>query len=241
MFAPVRGALIVLADDGGGRASMTASWLAQMAWRVFVLDLRKNDLANNLGVDFSAGESDGEPPKFSERGPWRAPLPPLPSLPDGVLIPPAQLKEWLQRKRTEDPFIVVLDLSPSAQYSARHIPGSWFALRSLLSEAIQATADAELYVLTSTEGLAARFAWVEANMLTSRPVYVLDGGTEAWAAMGELATASAPKYASPPIDRHKRPYEGTDASASEMQSYLDWEHGLVEQLNRDGTHGFYVI
>ncbi|MFO6385540.1 hypothetical protein ACLBYN_74110, partial [Pseudomonas aeruginosa] len=23
--------------------------------------------------------------------------------------------------------------------------------------------------------------------------------------------------------------------------YLDWEFGLVEQLGRDGTHGFFVI
>jgi len=26
-----------------------------------------------------------------------------------------------------------------------------------------------------------------------------------------------------------------------MQAYLDWEFGLVDQLARDGTHGFYVI
>jgi hypothetical protein len=26
-----------------------------------------------------------------------------------------------------------------------------------------------------------------------------------------------------------------------MQGYLDWEYGLVAQLGRDGTHGFYVI
>jgi hypothetical protein len=26
-----------------------------------------------------------------------------------------------------------------------------------------------------------------------------------------------------------------------MQAYLDWEYGLVAQLERDGTHGFYVI
>jgi len=37
-YAPVRGARIVLADDAGPRADMTASWLAQMGWDVFVLD-----------------------------------------------------------------------------------------------------------------------------------------------------------------------------------------------------------
>ena len=28
---------------------------------------------------------------------------------------------------------------------------------------------------------------------------------------------------------------------SAMQAYLDWEYGLVDQLRRDGTHGFFVI
>lgn len=36
--APVRGARIVLADNIGPRADMSASWLAQMGWEVFVLD-----------------------------------------------------------------------------------------------------------------------------------------------------------------------------------------------------------
>ncbi|MBU0656113.1 MAG: thiosulfate sulfurtransferase [Gammaproteobacteria bacterium] len=38
MYAPVRGARIVLVDDDGTRANMSASWLAQMAWDVYVLD-----------------------------------------------------------------------------------------------------------------------------------------------------------------------------------------------------------
>ena len=38
-----------------------------------------------------------------------------------------------------------------------------------------------------------------------------------------------------------RPYEGTEVSPETMQAYLDWEYGLVEQLRRDATHGFFVI
>jgi hypothetical protein len=34
----VRGARIVLTDDKGVRADMTASWLAQMGWEVYVLE-----------------------------------------------------------------------------------------------------------------------------------------------------------------------------------------------------------
>jgi len=41
--------------------------------------------------------------------------------------------------------------------------------------------------------------------------------------------------------RYKRPYEGTDNAEAAMQAYLEWEYGLVAQLERDGTHGFFVI
>jgi rhodanese-related sulfurtransferase len=44
-----------------------------------------------------------------------------------------------------------------------------------------------------------------------------------------------------PEGRYKRPYEGTDNKAAAMQAYLDWEYGLVDQLARDGTHGFVVV
>jgi rhodanese-related sulfurtransferase len=99
-FAPVRGARIVLADDLGARADMTASWLAQMAWEVYVLD---SALEDRLA------------------GPGSHSLPPR-----------------------------------------------------------------------SSQG------------------------------------------------RYKRPYEGTDASPAAMRAYLEWESGLVEQLERDHSHGFFV-
>jgi rhodanese-related sulfurtransferase len=225
MFVSVRGALIALADDQGVRADMTASWLSQMAWEVFVVDLPAN------GAHSRSEE-------FIERGEWQAPLPALPQLPDGVLISVARLEEWLAADH--DSNVVILDLAPSAQYARRHIRGGWFALRSLLAEAFQTTSGAKRYVLTSPDGIAARFAWVEAKNLARLPVHVLDGGTEAWAAHEDLTNADI-KYASRPIDRYKRPYEGTDAPPSAMQAYLDWEAGLVEQLGRDGTHGFRVI
>src|SRR3954447_21354078 len=38
MAAPVRGARILLSDDRGVRADMTASWLAQMGWEAYVLE-----------------------------------------------------------------------------------------------------------------------------------------------------------------------------------------------------------
>src|SRR5260370_37042147 len=38
MAAPVRGGRILLTDNMGVRADMTASWLAQMGWETYVLD-----------------------------------------------------------------------------------------------------------------------------------------------------------------------------------------------------------
>jgi rhodanese-related sulfurtransferase len=225
-FAPVRGAKIVLVDDDGTRANMTASWLAQMAWDVFV-------------IDSDVGEPDGWRDRFTERGRGYTPLPALPPLTDGAAISPSRLAEWLQPG--SDSAVVVFDFAPSSIYAKSHIPGSWFALRSSLADALNAPATAGRYVFTSPDGLAARFAWADARIVTTKPLHVLDGGTAAWTAQGGATDDGAPRYASPPIDRYKRPYEGTDSPAADMQAYLDWEYGLVEQLNRDGTHGFRVL
>jgi rhodanese-related sulfurtransferase len=67
-------------------------------------------------------------------------------------------------------------------------------------------------------------------------VYVLSGE------FGDARDTGLP--ASPPRDqagRYKRPYEGTDKPKAAMEAYLQWEYGLVAQLARDGSHGFYVI
>ena len=101
VFAPVRGARIVLADDLGPRADMTASWLAQMAWEVYVVEA-------DYGLGLERGDPHGIPPR-SRAG------------------------------------------------------------------------------------------------------------------------------------RYRRPYEGTDSPEAAMRAYLEWEYGLVAQLERDATHGFYVI
>ena len=42
-------------------------------------------------------------------------------------------------------------------------------------------------------------------------------------------------------DAYKRPYEGTDNPREALQAYLEWEFGLVAQLERDATHHFEVL
>ena len=68
-------------------------------------------------------------------------------------------------------------------------------------------------------------------------VYVLEGGFDGAMEIGAAQAITKPD----PADRYKRPYEGTDNAREAMQAYLDWEYGLVAQLERDATHGFFVI
>jgi rhodanese-related sulfurtransferase len=68
-------------------------------------------------------------------------------------------------------------------------------------------------------------------------VYVLDGGYDGALEVGPPQPLPKPD----PSQRYRRPYEGIGVAHEAMQAYLDWEYGLVEQLRRDATHGFFVI
>lgn len=211
---PVRGARVVLADDDGVRANMSASWLAQMGWEVHVLDAVPEDAARLAG-------------------PWqRHAAPP----PEADTIDAGRLAAWLEEGGT-----AVLDFTTSANYVKGHIPGAGFALRAQLAAALAASPSVHRYVFTCGSSLLARFAARDASALTDVPVFVLEGGTAAWVAAGHSLRQGEEWLASPRTDRYRRPYEGTDAPREAMQGYLDWEFGLVEQLGRDGTHAFRVI
>jgi hypothetical protein len=214
VFAPVRGGRIVLADDLGPRADMTASWLAQLGWEVYVLE----------------GAFEGE----LASGAWAPTRPP--HLPVVETILPRALSEALA-----DDGVVVLDLAPSPVHRKGHVPGAWFAIRAQLAEALERIPEDKPIVLTSPDGVLARLAAPELEEIADRHVRVLDGGTAAWIAAGRALETGLPRAASDPTDVYKRPYEGTDNAAEAMQAYLDWEFGLVDQLARDGSHGFYVI
>ncbi|MGM9425254.1 rhodanese homology domain-containing protein [Hydrogenophaga sp. MI9] len=216
--APVRGARIVLADDDGVRANMSASWLAQMGWEVWVLD--------GLTAD-----------SFSERAP-APPALPAPSRPVQWIAPRA-LADALAREAPGT--TAIIDLTTSANHVKRHIPGAWFVLRTDLPQALARIPRARRYVLTCGSSLLAQYAVDEIAQATGAQVLVLDGGNQAWADAGLPVEAGEQRLASPRTDRYRRPYEGTDNPREAMQAYLDWEFGLVEQLGRDGTHGFRVI
>jgi rhodanese-related sulfurtransferase len=214
MFAPVRGARIVLADDVGVRAHMSASWLAQMGWEVYVLD----------------GGFEGE----LETGPWR---PTQPALPDAPSLSALALADLIASGSAR-----VIDVGPSKAYRQAHIPGAQFAIRARLASLLRQLDQADRrLVVTSPDGALARLAARDLGELTGRTPEVLEGGTAAWRAEGLALEAGFDHALSAADDIYRRPYEGSDHPVEAMQAYLDWEFGLVDQLARDGSHGFYVI
>ncbi|GHC93222.1 thiosulfate sulfurtransferase [Pseudorhodoferax aquiterrae] len=213
---PVRGARIVLVDDDGVRANMTASWLAQMGWEVHVLD--------------GAGP-------FAERG---AAPPALPPAPDTDAIDAAQLAAALA-----DSVVIDLGPGqahvrghvPGAWFAIRAQLRQALERLPAAPQYVLTSADGALapYAVPELRSL------LDARGRPTSRVRVLAGGTAAWAAAGLPLEAGAPRLATPRTDRYRRPYEGTDAPRAAMQGYLDWEFGLVAQLARDGTHGFRVL
>jgi 3-mercaptopyruvate sulfurtransferase SseA len=194
---------------------MPASWLAQMAWDVYVIDgIKTSDL--------------------TEKGVW---VQPLPKAAEIQTVDAITASAWLRN----DSSTIFVDLSTHANYVKAHIPGSWFALRSQFAAAMENLPKADRYVLTSTTGELAIFAAQEIQVLTKAKILVLTGGNKAWIDAGFEVEKGSTHLASPPLDRYKRPYEGTSVDPAAMQAYLDWEFGLVEQLGKDGTHHFWVL
>jgi rhodanese-related sulfurtransferase len=204
VFAPVRGALIVLYDDAGVRAHMTGSWLAQMGWDVRV---QRGDVA-------------------LVAGPHRSELHGVPAV----------------ERVTADEVVamaspVVVDVSPSTAYRRGHVPGAcWITRRDF----VRGAGLDDAVVVADDDGVA---AFIAADVVADgrRRARVLDGGTRAWVAAGFELESRQACWHSVADDVYVRPYVGTDVPREAMEAYLDWEGGLVAQLERDGTHRFRVL
>jgi len=209
-----RNARVVLIDDDGVRATMTASWLIQMGWpEAFVL---RDGLREDL-----------------EHGPQR---PEVLALEDGRAdagVDPPRVA------RLRDQGARVLDLADSRAYRAGHIPGAWWLSRARLAPDLAAVPPAPVYVLTSPDGILARLALTEVRELVRTPVHVLAEGTAAWHAAGLPLSSGAEHLAGAEDDVHLRPYDRPpDQVEQAMRDYLRWETALLPQLAGDGTLNF---
>jgi rhodanese-related sulfurtransferase len=130
------------------------------------------------------------------------------------------------------------DVRAAEEYTAGHIPGFRHYPGGQLVQEIDMAAPVRGARIVLTDNMSVR-ADMTASWLAQMgwETYVLDGGYD-------RALEIKPPLVWPkpdPAHRYRRPYEGTDIDTGAMQAYLDWEYGLVEQLQRDATHGFFVI
>ena len=210
-FAPVLGARVVLVDNDGVRATMTAAWLNQMGGREVAV------LENALETaPLEQGPEPREVLGLAEAR-YRA-------------IDAARLCEALR-----DGSAQVVDLASSLTYRRGHIAGAVHCSRSRLDRAAAALPGRGSLVLTSEDGILARLAASELEALTERAVCVLEGGTAAWRAAGYPLEAGGAANADEPEDRLLKPYQREAGVEQAMRDYLRWELGLVQEIARDGT------
>ena len=211
-----RNATIVLHDNDGVRAIMTAHWLLQMNWaNTYVLDHKP-----------TAGELTTEAEQRFPKGFV---------LPTPATVSPKEIDGAL-----------VIDLDTSLRYRDGHVPGAWFAVRANLGktipEMLKKQPQARRLVLVSPDGEIAALAAAEAaEAAGGLPVAILSGGMKAWRDAGLAVETGHTHMADPPTDVWYRPYDFKQDVEAAMRQYLDWEVDLVPQVKRDGDAKFAVF
>ncbi len=159
----------------------------------------------------------------------------------------AQLNDWLADERRTT---YCFDVRGAAEYEAGHRPGFRHAPGGQLVQETDhhAPVRGARLVLTDDDGVRAAMAasWLaqmgwEVSLLPPDLDAHTETGPEPTTAPALDAAALAAAEAASVAGRYRRPYEGTDNPREAMQAYLDWEFGLVAQLDRDGTHFFKVL
>lgn len=214
-YVATRNARLVLVDDNGVRATMTASWLRQLGWdEAVVLD----------------GGLEG--PRETGPEPSSAIVADAPSISVDELA-----------AALESSSVVVVDLATSLDHRDKgHIPGSFWAVRSRLEEAERyingSGASPKTVVVASFDDDLSRCAHSEAEAAwPDAKVVSLAGGTRAWAAAGQPMEKGNDRATTATNDVWYKPYDlkGQNPPEEDMQAYLTWEVALVDQVDRDDT------
>jgi rhodanese-related sulfurtransferase/predicted metal-dependent enzyme (double-stranded beta helix superfamily) len=219
-YVGARHATVVLHDNDGVRAVMTAHWLMQMGWpKTYVLDHKP------AAGEFTTAAEPRYPAGFT--------------LPAPASVSAAELTNALGSS-------LVIDLDTSLKYRDGHVPGAWFAVRANLArtipEMLKQQPGVSRIVLVSPDGEIAALAAPEAEAVAGgMPVAILRGGMKAWRDAGPTIETGQTRMADPRTDVWYRPYDNQGDVEAAMRQYLDWEVDLVPQVERDGDAAFAVL
>jgi rhodanese-related sulfurtransferase len=211
------GARIVLVDDNGVRATMTASWLKQMGWpdiAVLVAGPADGDWVTGRHVPRVLGLEAASSPGINA---------------------------LVLRDRLATGKVAVIDLDLSRRYALGHVPSAWFANRLRLGSTVAKFPTDQTIVLTSADGALALLAAAELKAVALVPVMTLTGGTQAWAQAGFRLETGTTRMAHQPDDIFLSPRERGQNREDAMREYLTWEINLVNDMAKDDDHRFRVI
>ncbi|CAB3715166.1 molybdopterin biosynthesis protein MoeB [Achromobacter denitrificans] len=215
-YLATRRARVVLADWDGVRALTTGAWLAQLgAVEVYLY----------------------QPPALAPRQTGPEPRRVLRHRPEAGALRAEALRIALDAQAAD-----VFDVESRGAYERGHVPGARFAAPDRLAEFLPADT-ARVIVLTSSDGVLAGAVAAELAWRTGRPVRYLLGGTRAWAAQGLPLATGAQGVLTGDDDQSISPYLFEDLAARDQgfREYLDWELGLVAQLEREGSEDIRLI
>lgn len=219
-YVGARNATIVLHDNDGVRATMTAHWLLQMGWKeTYVLDHAPapSELTTEAEPRYPAGFS----------------------VPKVASVTAAELQKALATT-------LVIDLDTSLKYRDGHVPGAWFAVRANLARTVpemraRQVGATRIVVVAPDAELGALAAVEIADLTPDLPVAILTTGTKGWRDAGFEVETGHVRMADPPTDVWYRPYDFKEDVEAAMRQYLDWEVDLVPQVERDGDARFSVL
>lgn len=215
-YAATRGARIVLADWDGVRALTTGAWLAQLGWEVFTY----------------------VPPALS---PLVTGAEPVRVLSSHALAP--QLSVQQAQALLAAGQASLFDVDSRSAFEKQHIAGARFAVPDRLASFVQELPPSQAIVLTSPDGVLARSVAAELAFATGRDVRSIAGGTSAWTAAGLPLAQGDADVLTGDDDQWYSPYAHRDLALRNagFQAYLDWELGLVAQLEREGFTGIRLL
>lgn len=212
-FIAVHPSVIVLTDNDGVRATMTAAWLLQMGHQQVHV--------------FAGGGAEA-----AIRGPAPEELLAGSTL-CAASLSVEELQDGLARGAVE-----VVNLDSSLRHREGHIPGAWHVVRSRLVEQLPKISATFLLVFTAHEEALSRLAAVDAQRLTSTPVKVLAGGTAAWSAAGHALETGDHRMTGAADDLNYRALDRKDNVEQAMREYLQWEVELLDAVATDPDFGF---
>ena len=208
------GARVVLVDDDGVRAVMTAHWMQQMGWdaAAMTVDMRVQGTAT---------------------GPWQPTVLGLdPTVP---AIDAASLHARMQAGA-----VSVVDVDWSRDYREGHVPGAWYGIRARLASVLPQLPGTGAVVFTSSDGVLAKLAAADARQMHAVDAMALAGGTGAWRAAGYALESGATRMATAPDDIRLRARDQEGGVEAAMRAYLEWEINLAGQMARDQDHRFRI-